>query len=465
MRKIFYRIIAGIIISVFLSSQVMAASYWTGSSVYKPDQEGDDWGVTASQIVKVSAPGEAYSVSDIENYSAYITNEEERVGLTIDKSFYWYNKSRLAYVKLFQVTGGQEISFVFSDEFYVYCAEFNSSYVMVEDGDWFATGQKCQLRSDTAWIMLVFRQVNGDTSLGGGVDTVVNASSIKDSDAKYVVFKPFTYTFKMNGGNYYGQTTDYVTERLGVTRLALPTPIKTGYTFAGWKADNGKTYSKSIPAQYDSTLFKNTTFTAVWEEVTADSISLDREYVILEQNCNDRARLRATVLPDTTVDKSVTWSSSDETVATVSNTGVVTAGKTGVAVITATAASGVSTTCKIYVMGFEIEIPASCKINETYPIEINIYNNGTQGMSDRKHVIVDTLPSVVVYRVGDETTSYDVVAETATSYGGSYTALGDDDYLANTTDSETIYYRLTPPSDMTRAGDYEGNVYFKVIVK
>lgn len=464
MKKIIYKIITIITIIMILPLRASAADYWTGNSVYKPEEHGNDWNVAASQILKVTSPGRAYSLDDIDSYSAYITNEEERVGFTIDKSFYWYNKSRLAYVKLFKVTGGQEISFVFSDEFYVYCAEFNSSYEMSEDGDWFATGQKCRLANDTEWIMLVFRQVNGDTSLGGGVDTTVSASAIKNSDTNYVVFEPFCYTFKMNGGNYYGSTEDYQINRIGVSKVSLPIPIRAGYRFAGWKADNGVTYNSGLPQGYDSTLFKDTTFTAVWQEIPVSGISLDNEYVILEQNCNDKITLNATLTPGSAPDKTVTWSSSDTTVATVDAQGVVTAGKTGEAVITVTAASGVSASCKVYVMGFEVKIPSSCRINETYPIEINVYNNGTEGMIGRKHIILDTEPTVEVYRVGDETTVYDVVAESATSYRGSYEKLQTGNYLADTMDSATIYYRLTPKNDINRAGDYKGNVNFSVII-
>ena len=446
------------------SQTLVSAEYWTGNSVFKPEEQGIDWGISASQITKVLSPGRAYSVKDIGDYSAYVTNEEQRVGNTLDKSFYWYNRSRLAYVKLFKVTGGQEISFVFSDEFYVYCAEFDSSFRMLEDGDWMATGQKCRLKNDTAWIMVDFRQVNGDMSLGGGIDTVVKASEIKNSEANYIVFEPFSYTFKMNGGNYYGSSSDYVMERLGVNKIALPRPIKTGYKFSGWKADNGKIYNEIISAAYDSELFKDTTFTAIWEEIPVSAVSLDREYAILEQNCGDSITLQAAAMPDNAYDKTLVWSSSDEEVARVDRNGVVTAGKTGEAVITVKASGGAEACCRIYVMGFEVKIPSSCEINKAYPIQIKVYNNGKEGMTGRKHVIIDTEQTVAVYRAGDEATSYDVVAETSPSYAGGYSRLKEGAYLADITDSSTIYYRLTPTSDMTRAGDYEGNVNFSVSV-
>ena len=63
----------------------------------------------------------------------------------------------------------------------------------------------------------------------------------------------------------------------------------------------------------------------------------------------DRLQLSATVLPQTAADKSVTWESSDITVATVDNKGIVNAVSAGSAKITATATNGISAYCSITV--------------------------------------------------------------------------------------------------------------------
>ena len=57
------------------------------------------------------------------------------------------------------------------------------------------------------------------------------------------------------------------------------------------------------------------------------------------------ARLTASVLPKNAFDKKVTWSSSDESVASVSRTGTVTGKSEGTAVLTARTASGATAQC------------------------------------------------------------------------------------------------------------------------
>ena len=82
----------------------------------------------------------------------------------------------------------------------------------------------------------------------------------------------------------------------------------------------------------------------------AETITLDKIEISLE--ATETATLIATVLPELTTDKSVEWSSSDETVAVVDKNGVVTAVAVGEAIITATTADGsnLSATCKVTVI-------------------------------------------------------------------------------------------------------------------
>ena len=82
--------------------------------------------------------------------------------------------------------------------------------------------------------------------------------------------------------------------------------------------------------------------------VPVESISLDNTELELSIGCT--ATITATVLPENATNKTVTWSSSDETVATVSSTGLVTGLAVGSAVITVTTADGDKTaTCNVTV--------------------------------------------------------------------------------------------------------------------
>ena len=83
-------------------------------------------------------------------------------------------------------------------------------------------------------------------------------------------------------------------------------------------------------------------------KVTVGTITLDKSEVIVRKK--KTVTLTPTVYPTTLEDKSVTWKSSDESVATVSSDGVVTGIKSGVITITCTSnATGLSTTCEVTV--------------------------------------------------------------------------------------------------------------------
>ena len=92
----------------------------------------------------------------------------------------------------------------------------------------------------------------------------------------------------------------------------------------------------------------------------AESVTLDVTEATL--NVPETLQLNATILPATTTDK-LTWSSSNEAVATVDGNGKVTAVKVGEATITVTTTSGKSATLKVTVLqpasGVEIDFAAS----------------------------------------------------------------------------------------------------------
>lgn len=443
---------------------VNASAMWSGNSVYNEALIGDSWNVEADEIVKEYKPGRVYSIDDLASYSAYISNINTLVGKNIRDGFYWYNKSRLGYVKLIKVKPGQEVSFLFSEERYVYFAEYSSNYTLLKEGSWITTGDKLVLQSNTEWIMLVFRNPNGDLEEGAGNDVEIVVDDISGLSLKYLILEPFVYTLNLNGGIYNGKIDSITVKRLGVAKLNLPVPVRKGYSFVGWKASDGKIYKNGLPVKYNKALFSDASLEAVWSEILPQRIEFDRENAILDKDSREKLKITAKVYPETALDTTVKWNSSNEDVAIVDANGNVTPISPGKAEITAIASNGVKQNCTIYVMGFEVNIPAYCSLDESYEIRVNIFYNGEPGMSGRKHVALITDEQVELVRVGDVKTRYDVLAESSPEYNGKFTNIQKGEYLVDTMDSVVVYYRLKATDEIKKSGDYEGNITFTVSV-
>ena len=66
-------------------------------------------------------------------------------------------------------------------------------------------------------------------------------------------------------------------------------------------------------------------------------------------NVGATKQITATIEPANADDKTVTWTSSDDTIATVDNTGLITFVKAGTATITATTSNGLTATVEVTV--------------------------------------------------------------------------------------------------------------------
>ena len=125
----------------------------------------------------------------------------------------------------------------------------------------------------------------------------------------------------------------------GLTGLVLGDPVTLNYS--------GRLKVKSVKA----TVADNSVL------IPVAGIALNKKSIDIEAGQTETLSL-ATVLPDYATDKSVTWTSSDEAVATVDQTGKVTAVAMGNAVITATAndGSGVKAECAVTVYSLHIDL-------------------------------------------------------------------------------------------------------------
>ena len=93
----------------------------------------------------------------------------------------------------------------------------------------------------------------------------------------------------------------------------------------------------------------------VYKEIPVTSITLD--HTTLSLAAGDEVSLKATVKPDDATDKTITWTSSDTSIATVDSEGKVTAISKGSATITASSWN-VSASCKVYVKAASYPTPS-----------------------------------------------------------------------------------------------------------
>lgn len=127
-----------------------------------------------------------------------------------------------------------------------------------------------------------------------------------------------------------------------------------GKNIYSWSPNDAQDFSTEsveylISASTGATVTYVVTITEA-DEVKARSISLNKTELPLKEG--ETAPLVATVLPEDADNKTVTWSTSDSTVATVEN-GIVTAIIAGTATITAKDAEGHEATCTVTVKGVE----------------------------------------------------------------------------------------------------------------
>lgn len=110
-------------------------------------------------------------------------------------------------------------------------------------------------------------------------------------------------------------------------------------------SSKGTTTSSPSSTKAKSTTSKDTTTTPSTVDVTNIQINEKVESI----DVGDNRTLTATITPDNATNKNITWKSSDDSIATVSSTGKITAKKVGIAEITATSSNGKVSTIKISV--------------------------------------------------------------------------------------------------------------------
>ena len=210
-----------------------------------------------------------------------------------------------------------------------------------------------------------------------GEDVIVELSTPLNIDCVYE--KVSTLTYKDHQGNLIEKVFDTVISKDILNELfefALKTyTAPFGYVFNGWRLSDGTILN--IDELFNTLLFDI--------EVTADLSEIKAKSIVVtpknsEVKVGETVQLTATISPEDTLDKSVTWTSSDNTVATVDNNGLVTTLKEGEVTITATTNDGSnlsdSANIKVY-EEYKITYDYTTNGGDSIDKEFEIFKNGT----------------------------------------------------------------------------------------
>lgn len=152
---------------------------------------------------------------------------------------------------------------------------------------------------------------------------------------------------------------------------------------------NGRVTAKKIGTTaiyanvtYNPNVFTTCNITVV--ETPAESIEINKEAMgisdnYIEMRAGEHKKIEFTILPETTTDKRVLYSSSDHNIATVDDSGEIHAYQVGDVTITITARSGVSTTLQVKVLPTPVETieidrtKADIEVNQHFFIHATVY--------------------------------------------------------------------------------------------
>ena len=235
-----------------------------------------------------------------------------------------------------------------------------------------------------------------------GFTQVTIAASGTEVEIKYDR-KTYTVTFDSNdGSDVSSQSLRYeakATEPADPTKTAT---ASTEYTFEGWYSDSGLT----TPFSFDTAIKKDITLYAKWTEkavIQAGSISYATTTV--SKTTDDESFTNELTK---TGDGTVTYSSSDESVATVNADGLVTIVGTGTATITATVTDSASYTYTTKTASYTVTVVTAKSTAETPSIAqadcTFSPSNGTSTLSNAN------ITTAMEYSIDNGTTWTDVTS-------------------------------------------------------
>ena len=217
--------------------------------------------------------------------------------------------------------------------------EWNVSFVVSQNGEYDREGTVML----TAWTESKSISVSQEGRWGKYI--AVESVSISPESLSMTEGESFKLAASISPANASEKDVTWSSDNQAVVSVdedGTVTAIKVGSATITVKTnDGGKTATCSV--------------TVKAAEVPVTGVSLNKTSLTMTEG--ETQTLTATVKPDNATDKSVTWSSNNTSVATVSNSGVVTAKKAGSATITVKTNNGGKTaTCSVTVRAAEVSV-------------------------------------------------------------------------------------------------------------
>ena len=203
-------------------------------------------------------------------------------------------------------------------------------------------------------------------------------------------------------------------------------PLRGTMTINGDTATISDVYSSTLRLEADHTNLKIKAVTVYYYYAVA-SVTLNETYAAM--NIGDTKTLTATVAPDDAMYKNVTWTSADPDIATVSDTGVVTAVAPGRVNVTATADNGTADTSDDKTATFSVRVLGEVETTLSYLVWDDarkklVEKTGDEACANYELITADTtaLEDGKWYTIDDDTT----VSGRITVNGTAHLILRDD---------------------------------------
>ena len=253
-----------------------------------------------------------------------------------------------------------------------------------------------------------------------------------------------------------------------VTLTATVSPSSLADKSVTWKSSNKKVATVSADGKIKGVKVGTATITCTSSTglsancvVTVGAVTLDQTKTFVKKG--KTVTLTPTVYPSTLTDKSVTWKSSDKTIATVTSAGKVKGVKYGTATITCTSkATGLSATCKVTVGNVSLDkSEVSIKKGKSLMLTAKVYPTSlkdksvTWRSSNTKIATVSTSGKVKGVKAGSVTitctsnaTGLTATCKITVRTSSSTRSLEDDDEELTDIDEVEVAPAVTEPFDV-----------------